>query len=189
MCPAARPGPFRLWWMTIRPATLWAGAAPVFVGAALAMRHGEARPILGGLALLGSILIQIGCNLVNDYSDFERGADKEDRLGPARAAAQGWLTVDALRRAALLSLSAAGLVGAYLISVGGWPIAALGIASLIAAVAYTAGPYPLAYLGLGDLFVLYARIVGEEVGITIEIERITRGWREHLEKIPGSWTR
>ena len=41
---------------------------------------------------MGALLIQIGCNLVNDYADFEKGTDDENRLGPARAAAQGWLS-------------------------------------------------------------------------------------------------
>ena len=45
------------------------------------------------------------------------------------------------------------LLGAYLISRGGWPIAAIGAASLVAAVAYTAGPFPLAYHALGEVFV------------------------------------
>jgi 1,4-dihydroxy-2-naphthoate polyprenyltransferase len=148
------PGRFKIWWLTLRPATLWAGAAPVFVGSALAARHGHFSLISAICALLGALLIQVGCNLVNDYSDFEKGADDQERLGPARAAAQGWLTVDELKRGAMISLGLAGLVGVYLTWVGGWPILMLGLASLLCAVAYTAGPFPLAYLGLGDMFVM-----------------------------------
>ena len=91
---------------------------------------------------------------MNDYSDFEKGADDQERLGPARAAARGWLTVDEIKRGAMISLGLAGLVGVYLTWVGGWPILMLGLASLLCAVAYTAGPLPLAYLGLGDVFVM-----------------------------------
>ena len=106
------------------------------------------------MALIGALLIQIACNLVNDYSDFEKGTDDETRLGPARAAAQGWLSPTQLKKGAIVSLILAALCGVYLTFIGGWPILVLGLASLISAVAYTAGPFPLAYLGLGDLFVL-----------------------------------
>ena len=92
--------------------------------------------------------------MFNDYSDFETGADDEGRLGPARAAQQGWLTVTQLKRGALISLGLAALIGVYLTMVGGWSILALGVLSLLSAVAYTAGPLPLAYVGLGDLFVV-----------------------------------
>jgi 1,4-dihydroxy-2-naphthoate octaprenyltransferase len=143
-----------VWWAAIRPATLWAGAVPVLVGTALAFADGHRAwlPALG--ALVGALLIQIGSNLVNDYADFQKGADTPDRLGPARATAKGWLTARQVAGGAAVSLGLAGLLGVYLTWVGGWPILALGVASILAAVAYTAGPWPLGYLGLGDLFVL-----------------------------------
>lgn len=143
-----------VWWRAIRPATLWAGAAPVMVGTGLAHQHGVSQALPAFVALLGALLIQVGCNLVNDYSDFMSGADDAERVGPARAAQKGWLSVDELKRGALVSLGLAGLTGVYLTIVAGWPILMLGLMSLLCAVAYTAGPFPLAYLGLGDLFVL-----------------------------------
>lgn len=143
-----------IWWLTLRPATLWAGAAPVIVGSALAYHHKQYQMLPSIAALFGALLIQIACNLVNDYSDFEKGADTSDRLGPARAAAQGWLSVEEIKRGAYLSLILATCIGVYLIWIAGLPIFYLGVASLISAIAYTAGPWPLAYLGLGDLFVM-----------------------------------
>ena len=145
---------FLIWWKTIRPATLWAGAAPVLVGSALAYRHQKFEWLPSIVALLGALFIQIACNLVNDYSDFEKGADHAGRLGPARAAAQGWLDVQSIKRGAYICLAFAVLSGVYLVQIAGLPILYLGIASLLSAVAYTAGPWPLAYLGLGDLFVM-----------------------------------
>ncbi len=143
-----------IWLKAIRPATLWAGVAPVFVGSGLASMDEQFKILPMLIALLGAVLIQIGCNLVNDYSDFETGADDENRLGPARAAQKGWLSVDELKRGAQVSLALAGLSGAYLTWVGGWPILVLGVLSIICAIAYTAGPFPLGYLGLGDIFVM-----------------------------------
>lgn len=159
-----------LWWHTIRPATLWAGAAPVCVGAGISTQIGITWSfetfMIFTVSVLGSLLIQIGCNLVNDFSDFEKGTDDDHRLGPARAAAQGWLSAMELKRAAILCLALAGVCGIYLTWIGGWPILALGLASLLCAVAYTAGPFPLAYLGLGDLFVLLFFGLGAVVGTT-----------------------
>src|SRR5690606_30641410 len=102
-------------------------------------------------ALLGAFLIQIGTNLANDYHDFRRGSDTEERVGPVRVTQAGLIAPETVRAAAVATFGAAALVGVYLIAVAGWPVAVIGVA---AGVAYTAGPYPLAYHGLGELFVL-----------------------------------
>lgn len=148
-----RPTSLQVWRAAIRPATLWAGAVPVFVGTALAFADGFRAWLPALAALVGAILIQIGTNLVNDYADFATGADGPDRLGPPRATAQGWLTARQVATGAALALAGATGVGVYIVWVGGWPMFWVGVASLICAVAYTAGPFPLGYHGLGDLFV------------------------------------
>jgi 1,4-dihydroxy-2-naphthoate octaprenyltransferase len=150
----SKPGVLQAWVGAARPKTLAAGAAPVLVGTALAAADGH-RSILPALACLaGSLLIQVGCNFANDYFDHKKGADTPDRIGPARAVAQGWIQPRQMALATGLSLGLAFCVGMYLIALGGWPILAIGLASLLCAVAYTGGPMPLAYVGLGDLFVL-----------------------------------
>jgi 1,4-dihydroxy-2-naphthoate octaprenyltransferase len=141
------------WWLAARPKTLLAGLAPVLVGTAVAHAYGGIRPLPAAAAALGSILIQIGTNLANDYFDHKKGADTEDRVGPDRAVQQGWISPSAMLAATVAVLLAALGVGVYLIGIGGAPIAAIGVASLICAIAYTGGPYPLAYVGLGDVFV------------------------------------
>ncbi|MCB9745963.1 MAG: 1,4-dihydroxy-2-naphthoate polyprenyltransferase [Alphaproteobacteria bacterium] len=149
-----RPSTLKAWALATRPKTLLAGATPVFVGAALAAGDGAFAwgPSLAALA--GSLLIQIGTNLANDYFDFRSGADNADRVGPARATQQGWLTPRQVAGGAALVLALAFAVGLYLLSVAGWPIFVVGVVSILLAVAYTGGPFPLAYHGLGDLFVL-----------------------------------
>ena len=144
----------RVWIGAIRPQTLTAGVAPVLVGSALAVADGVFSPGPALAALVGALLIQIGTNLFNDWADFVRGADGPDRLGPARATAQGWLTERQVLSACLLTFLAAIMVGGYLAWVGGWPIVVIGLLSIAAGLAYTGGPYPLAYVGLGDPFVL-----------------------------------
>ncbi|MEZ4473957.1 MAG: 1,4-dihydroxy-2-naphthoate polyprenyltransferase [bacterium] len=160
-------------WATLRPATLWAGVVPVGVGLALSAGHPDARWGLGLAALICAVLVQIGCNLVNDYADFAKGADGADRLGPARASAQGWFSPRQVAAAAAVALAAAVAVGAWAVAVRGWPLAALGVASVLAAIAYTAGPWPLGYRGLGDVFVLgffgFAAVAGTVFAVTGEV--------------------
>ncbi len=105
-------------------------------------------------ALLGALLIQIGTNLSNDYFDFVKGADTEERLGPARATQAGWIRPEIILRSSLLVFAAAVIIGIFLVLRGGWPIVLIGIASVICGILYTGGPYPLAYLGLGEIFVV-----------------------------------
>jgi 1,4-dihydroxy-2-naphthoate octaprenyltransferase len=119
----------------------------------LAIWRGVAAPVPALAALVGALLIQIATNLANDYFDHERGADTEERVGPVRVTAAGWVAPRTVKRAMLLTLAAALGVGVYLAFVGGWPIVVIGVVSLVLAVAYTGGPFPLAYHGLGDVFV------------------------------------
>lgn len=143
----------RAWILAARPKTLPAAVAPVLVGAGLAAFRDTFRPLPALAALVGAVLIQVATNLANDYYDFVRGSDTEERVGPVRVTQAGLIEPERVRRGMLVALALAALVGVYLVSLGGWPILAVGVASLICAVAYTAGPLPLAYHGLGDLFV------------------------------------
>lgn len=151
--PAASGSGFASWLAAARPRTLPAAIVPVVVGLALAARAGAIDVVVAIATLVAALLIQIGTNLANDYYDFVAGADTHERVGPQRITQAGLAAPATVRAAAFGVLGAAALVGAYLATVGGWPIVAIGIASLIAAVAYTGGPYPLAYHGLGDVFV------------------------------------
>ena len=80
--------------MAARPRTLPAAIAPVLVGTAAAVEWVGDLPRWGAFvaALIGSIFIQIGTNLANDYSDAKRGADTADRLGPVRVTPAGLVT-------------------------------------------------------------------------------------------------
>lgn len=149
----AAPGRLRVWLLAARPRTLPAALTPVLVGSALAYRDGVFTPWAAALAALGALLIQIGTNLFNDYADFVRGADTEERIGPARATQRGWLTPRAVLIAAVAVFALAFLAGIGLVARGGWPIVAIGLASIACGFLYTGGPLPLAYLGIADLFV------------------------------------
>jgi 1,4-dihydroxy-2-naphthoate octaprenyltransferase len=144
----------RPWVLAARPKTLVAGLIPVMLGSALAFQQGSFHLGVFLCALGGALAIQIGTNYVNDASDFQKGADTGERLGPTRMAASGLLTPRALYIGAGVWFVLAFLFGAYLIAQAGLVMLGIGLASIFFAVIYTAGPFPLAYLGLGDLFVL-----------------------------------
>ncbi|MGI8556798.1 MAG: 1,4-dihydroxy-2-naphthoate polyprenyltransferase [Solirubrobacteraceae bacterium] len=143
----------RIWLMAARPRTLPAAVAPVLVGTSLAIAGGTFHPLAFLAALLGSVFIQVGTNLSNDYSDARRGADTEDRLGPVRVTAGGLVPPRQVLLATYATFGLAVLCGIYLVFVAGPELLAVGAASILAGVLYTGGPRPYGYEGLGELFV------------------------------------
>lgn len=144
---------WRAWFLAIRPRTLTVSIAPVLAGTGLALANGVAVPAVASAALAGAVFIQIIANLANDYFDFAKGADTEERVGPVRVVQAGLLTPQSVGRGIFAFLFLAFFAGGYLLGAAGWPVAAVGAASLLCAFAYTSGPFPLAYRGLGDVFV------------------------------------
>ena len=157
-----------------RPRTLPAAIAPVLVGHR-GGRRARRLPRSGAFvaALIGSIFIQIGTNLANDYSDAKRGADPEDRLGPVRvtvgrtgrpAARAGRDLARVRRRGRRRDLPGA---------VAGLLILAVGAASIAAGVLYTGGPRPYGYAGLGELFVfLFFGLVAVNGSYYVQLEEL-----------------
>lgn len=144
---------FSAWILAIRPRTLPAAVAPVVVGSALAFAHRSFTFLPAVAAMLVALLLQIAVNLANDYFDFIKGVDTDDRLGPTRVTQSGLIPVDYVKIGIILTFILAAVPGLYLLKVGGWPALLIGTACGLAALAYSGGPYPLASYGLGDLFV------------------------------------
>ena len=150
---AAIPSPARVWWLALRPATLAAAVAPVLAGTAVAVHEGGAQPWAGLAALVVALALQIGVNLANDYSDFVRGADSPQRIGPLRASASGIVAPERVKLAAIAAFAVAGITGLALSLATDWRLIFVGAACILAAWLYTGGPRPYGYLGLGELFV------------------------------------
>ncbi|MCX6151714.1 MAG: 1,4-dihydroxy-2-naphthoate polyprenyltransferase [Ignavibacteriales bacterium] len=162
------------WLLASRPKTLLAATVPVVVGSALAMNENSFKPIAALVALICSVLIQVGTNFTNDLYDFLKGTDKKERSGPRRALASGWITVAEMKVGVVLTFGTSFLLGLYLINLGGYPILVIGILSILAGFAYTAGPYPLAYNGLGDIFVfLFFGLVGTVGTFYVQTLKVT----------------
>jgi 1,4-dihydroxy-2-naphthoate octaprenyltransferase len=161
--------------MAARPRTLPAAIAPVLVGTAAAYESAGELPRVGGflVALLGSVLIQIGTNLANDYSDARRGADSADRLGPVRVTSAGLVAPRRVLVATWLAFAAAVACGIYLTVLAGPLILLIGALSIAAGVLYTGGPRPYGYAGLGELFVfLFFGLVAVNGSYYVQLEEL-----------------
>ena len=144
----------RAWLLAARPKTLSGAAVPVMVALSMAWcdLSGTGFKVLPAiLCLLFAFIMQIDANLVNDYFDYRKGTDDEQRLGPKRACAQGWVTLSAMRKAIALTTAAACAVGIPLVLYGGWWMVAIGVLCVVFCFLYTTH---LSYLGLGDVLVL-----------------------------------
>ena len=161
--------------MAARPRTLPAAIAPVLVGTAAAIeRVGELPRVWGFLAaLLGSVFIQIGTNLANDYSDAKRGADTADRLGPVRVTSSGLVAPRRVLIATWVAFAVAVACGAYLAVLAGPVILLVGALSIAAGVLYTGGPRPYGYAGLGEVFVfLFFGLVAVNGSYYVQLEHL-----------------
>lgn len=172
---AVLPSFWQIAWTAIRPRTLPLAVSPVLVGLALAWAEGASPRWAVALATLAAaLLIQIGTNLYNDASDFERGNDQADRIGPLRVTAAGWASPAAVRRASLVAFGSAFTLGIYLAFAGGWPIIAIGLASLAAGYAYSGGPRPISHTPFGELFVwLFFGVIAVAGSHWLQAERLS----------------
>ncbi|MDQ5895567.1 MAG: 1,4-dihydroxy-2-naphthoate polyprenyltransferase [Actinomycetota bacterium] len=165
----------RIWLNAARPRTLPAAIAPVLVGTAAAVFAVGDLPRWGGFiaALVASILIQIGTNLANDYSDARRGADSADRLGPVRVTSAGLITPRRVLTATWIAFGLAALLGLYLAWLAGWIIIVVGLVSIASGFLYTGGPKPYGYAGLGELFVfLFFGLVSVNGSYYVQLEEL-----------------
>ena len=123
---------------------------PVCTATALAFAQGHGRWLPAVVCMLFAALMQIAANFINDLFDFKKGTDREDRLGPERACAQGWITPQAMKRGIGVMLVLACVVGCCLLPYGGWVLVGIGVACVVFAFLYTT---LLSYMGCGDVLV------------------------------------
>ena len=143
----------RVWWRAARPFSFTAAVVPVLLGTAIAAWHGFFNPLMFFLALIGSIALQAGTNLINDYYDHVKGADNERSLGMGGAIQRGELTPRQVFWGGIAAFALGSVIGLYIVSVTGEFILILGIVSVLVGFFYTAGPAALAYIGLGEVAV------------------------------------
>ncbi len=127
--------------------------APVIVGCAAAFDLDAFKPVNALLAALVAVMLQIGVNYANDYSDGVRGTDA-DRVGPLRLTGSGAARPGQVKWAAFACFALAMVAGTSLIVLSQtWFLLLVGVGCVAAAWGYTGGRNPYGYMGLGDVFV------------------------------------
>ena len=163
----------KLWIKGARLRTLPLALAPVLVGAGTAELAGKFNLGLVLLALAVALLLQIGVNYSNDYSDGIRGTD-DNRVGPARLTGGDYVEPKRVRNAAFLSFALAGVFGLVItVLTAQWWFVIVGAVCILAAWFYTGGKKPYGYAGLGEVIVFiffgFVATVGTDYIQTLEV--------------------
>ena len=175
---ASPPASQALWlswlWAT-RPFSLSASVAPVLVGTALAAGvSGAIDPVLFALALTGSVAIQIGTNLTDEYTDHRRHGGAGKFLAPHKVIQRGLLSERAVLRGMVAAFGYGIAAGLAIVWATGWPILAVGVASVAVAYLYAGGPKPLGALGLGEpLVFLFMGPVMVTASYYVQVQEVT----------------
>lgn len=176
----------KAWFLAARPKTLTGAAVPVMIGVSLAWvdakQYGDDtfQWLAAVLCFLFSFVMQIDANFINDFFDFANGTDDiETRLGPRRACAQGWVTLDAMKRAIAITTCLACVIGLPLVWFGGLEMILIGLICVVFCFLYTTH---FSYMGLGDLLVLvFFGIVPVCISYYLHLHTVT--WQVFLASI------
>lgn len=141
------------WLAGARPKTLPLALCPAVVGTAAATLGSHVSWWKAGVAAAVALLLQVGANYANDYSDGVRGTDR-DRRGPLRLTASGLASPEAVRTAALSCLALAAVAGLVLAIAVDLRLLVIGVLCIAGAWFYSGGSRPYGYAGYGEVAVL-----------------------------------
>lgn len=146
-----------------RPKFFPASVLPVLAGTAWGVyTGGEFDAVLFALALIATICVHAGANVLNDVGDDSGGTDREndDRIYPytggSRFIQTGIMDASGMARWGISLLAIAAVAGLLLIMLRGPVVLWFGLAGVSLAVLYSLGPVRLASIGLGELAVAVA---------------------------------
>ncbi|MDH3459437.1 MAG: 1,4-dihydroxy-2-naphthoate octaprenyltransferase [Burkholderiaceae bacterium] len=146
-----------------RPKFFPASVMPVLVGTAwgaVAASHFDVVTFL--LALLATVCVHAGSNVLNDVGDESGGTDRQNELriypytGGSRFIQTGILDAATMTRLGAGLLLVAMIAGSVLISIKGPMILYFGLVGIFLGVLYSLGPAQLSALGLGETAVAVA---------------------------------
>lgn len=160
---------FDSWLSAARLRTLPLSISGILVGSSIAVAQDAFHAVIFALAIATTLGLQILSNFANDYGDFVKGTDNEERVGPQRTLQSGLITRQEMYWGMVGTGILTFLFAVLLIYISfgsrnlfyGLLFLLLGIAAIVAAVKYTVGESAYGYRGLGDVFVfLFFGLVG-----------------------------
>lgn len=160
---------FDTWISAARLRTLPLSISGIIVGSSIAVAQDDFNAVIFSLALATTLGLQILSNFANDYGDFVKGTDNEERVGPQRALQSGMISRREMYGGMIITAIITLIFAVLLIYVAfggrsvlyGFIFLLLGLAAIVAAVKYTIGDSAYGYRGLGDVFVfIFFGLVG-----------------------------
>ena len=151
----------QIWLKAFRLRTLPLSLSGIILGSGIANQAGYWDNSIFIWSLITTVLFQILSNLANDLGDHQKGADNENRVGPARSTQTGEISASQMKKAVIIltimSFLSAGILiysaALYLTEEMIWFYSGLGLASVAAAIMYTMGKKAYGYNGMGDIMV------------------------------------
>lgn len=151
----------KAWIKALRIRTLPLAVSGIVVGNAVAFYYDAFDSYILKFSLYTALLLQILSNLANDYGDFQKGTDNENRVGPERALQSGAIEPKDMKTVMVIVGFFAFICGSILVYNGlskanptaGIFFIGIGIICIVAAVLYTVGKNAYGYKGLGDIMV------------------------------------
>ena len=144
------------WYEIARPFSFTASSVPVAAAGALAAIDRRFSWPLFLMAIVASVLLHIGTNVLNEIYDVRKGVDTITSPRASHALLKGRLTEREAFAAAVTAFGVAAALGVAMTLARGWPVVALGILGLVGGWGYTAPPlqYKFRALGLPLVFLL-----------------------------------
>lgn len=141
------------WYQALRPRVFTATYVPMGLAGIVALDDGVFEAPVFLLALIGTLLLQSAANLINEYADYRRGADRLKEAGQGMTIKRKLLKPRTVLYGAVLTTLSGCVIGLTLLAQSGPLLWLIGIGGVLVAITYTAGPFPLAYHGLGEIAV------------------------------------
>ncbi|CAH2213390.1 prenyltransferase [Tepidibacter aestuarii] len=131
--------------------TLVAGVIPVLLGSIYSWyEFGQINLVYLILLMISMMLIQSATNMINDYFDFKRGADSEEKADE-KALVSGEITPKQVLFIILIYQLVACTIAIFISSRTSYNILLVGVVGVMISILYAFGPLPISYTPMGEI--------------------------------------